>query len=87
MVVFSSGTTGLPKGVCLSQYNLVANILQFATIEERNFHGWGEPGNVTNRHLGALPFFHIYVSNPNQPSRAPALASPHTKYNVFLSFT
>ena len=28
VIPFSSGTTGLPKGVMLTHYNLVANVLQ-----------------------------------------------------------
>ena len=48
---YSSGTTGLPKGVMLTHYNLVANILQTAAVQD-----FGEPDTI----LGLLPFFHIY---------------------------
>lgn len=48
---YSSGTTGLPKGVMLSHHNLVSNILQTSAVLEVN------PGDVV---LGVLPFFHIY---------------------------
>ncbi|TPN81095.1 4-coumarate--CoA ligase family protein [Mesorhizobium sp. CU2] len=48
---FSSGTTGLPKGVSLTHRNLVANIAQ---IETR----FGiTPHDIL---LAVLPFFHIY---------------------------
>ncbi len=48
---YSSGTTGLPKGVMLSHRNIVANIAQCCPIE-----GIKE-GEVT---VGILPFYHIY---------------------------
>ena len=48
---YSSGTTGLPKGVMLTHYNLVANICQMEHVLE---YGNDEAG------LAALPFFHIY---------------------------
>jgi acyl-CoA synthetase (AMP-forming)/AMP-acid ligase II len=48
---YSSGTTGLPKGVMLTHYNLVANLCQQASIE---------PIGETDTLLCILPLFHIY---------------------------
>ncbi len=48
---YSSGTTGLPKGVMLTHYNLVANVCQLEHVIK---YSEGELG------LAALPFFHIY---------------------------
>ncbi len=51
---YSSGTTGLPKGVRLSHRNLVVNVDQ--TIAAADFR----PGEVA---ASFLPFFHIYGMN------------------------
>ena len=48
---YSSGTTGLPKGVMLTHYNIVANIRQ-ALVP----HSTSEEDVI----IGVLPFFHIY---------------------------
>ncbi|MGH2807016.1 MAG: 4-coumarate--CoA ligase family protein [Actinomycetota bacterium] len=48
---YSSGTTGLPKGVMLTHGNLVANIAQ-----SLDAHGTNENDVI----IGVLPFFHIY---------------------------
>jgi acyl-CoA synthetase (AMP-forming)/AMP-acid ligase II len=48
---FSSGTTGLPKGVMLTNTNLIANLLQTAVAL---------PMNSRDVLLSVLPFFHIY---------------------------
>lgn len=48
---YSSGTTGLPKGVMLTHYNLVANLCQMEGLE---FFA----GNDTI--VSVLPMFHIY---------------------------
>jgi long-chain acyl-CoA synthetase len=51
---FSSGTTGLPKGVMLSHFNLVANVYQTLTP--------GEFGAISDADvlLCFLPLYHIY---------------------------
>jgi len=48
---YSSGTTGLPKGVMLTHYNVVANVCQINPALN---------GNGDEICLAVLPFFHIY---------------------------
>jgi 4-coumarate--CoA ligase len=58
-VNYSSGTTGLPKGVCVSHYNLIANTEQTIAMK---YHGMDHgPGNAPpERWLGFLPLYHAY---------------------------
>lgn len=51
---YSSGTTGMPKGVMLTHRNLVTNMCQCEAME--SFEGFVESDVV----YGVLPFFHIY---------------------------
>jgi long-chain acyl-CoA synthetase len=53
---YSSGTTGLPKGVMLSHRNLVANVYQF--LGRR-----ASPLNSNDNILCFLPLYHIYGLN------------------------
>jgi acyl-CoA synthetase (AMP-forming)/AMP-acid ligase II len=53
---YSSGTTGLPKGVMLSHYNLVANIYQLLGPDATEL-------NAGDNILCCLPLYHIYGLN------------------------
>jgi acyl-CoA synthetase (AMP-forming)/AMP-acid ligase II len=53
---YSSGTTGLPKGVMLSHYNLVANVYQLIAPH-------GTPFSAADTMLCFLPLYHIYGLN------------------------
>jgi 4-coumarate--CoA ligase len=53
-LAYSSGTTGLPKGVMLSHRNIVSDVLLINGAVGK----WYASG--TDKFLGTLPFFHIY---------------------------
>jgi acyl-CoA synthetase (AMP-forming)/AMP-acid ligase II len=72
---YSSGTTGLPKGVMLSHSNLVSNLCQIQAAYRI------EPGE---RLIGVLPFFHIYgmVVIMNQGLRAGATVVTMPRFDL-----
>ncbi len=53
---YSSGTTGLPKGVMLSHHNLLANVYQLIGPQ-------GSDLNSSDKILCSLPLYHIYGLN------------------------
>ncbi|KIW15603.1 hypothetical protein PV08_05651 [Exophiala spinifera] len=53
-LVYSSGTTGLPKGVMLSHRNVIADLLMIKSSMGK----WYSSGQ--DKILGVLPFYHIY---------------------------
>lgn len=59
-LVYSSGTTGHPKGVMLSHENIVSNILMLKAGEGGNISWDGGPDGKGDNVLAFLPFFHIY---------------------------
>jgi acyl-CoA synthetase (AMP-forming)/AMP-acid ligase II len=77
---YSSGTTGLPKGVMLSHRNLVANLAQL------------EHHLVTDAHdevvIACLPFFHIYglqvVMNDGLQRGTTLVTMPRFDFGQFL---
>jgi 4-coumarate--CoA ligase len=58
-LVYSSGTTGKPKGVMLTHSNIVANIIQIS-YSETPLDWKGGPDSEGDKILAFLPFFHIY---------------------------
>src|SRR5271156_5128368 len=79
---YSSGTTGLPKGVMLSHFNLVANVYQFIGPHASEMSG----DDVA---LCFLPLYHIYglnvVLNPLLTLGATLLLMPRFNPTQLLS--
>jgi 4-coumarate--CoA ligase len=55
-ILYSSGTTGVSKGVVLTHRNLIAMVEQFVRFEASQY----EYSCTTNVFLAVLPMFHIY---------------------------
>lgn len=72
-LVYSSGTTGLPKGVMLSHANIIANVLQLA--HEGDMIACNTSAEISSRPtIAFLPQYHIYGN------QFPARPIPHPSY-------
>ena len=60
-LAYSSGTTGLPKGVMLSHRNIIADVLAVKSCVGENYN-W-----KNDKILAVLPFFHIYGRSSSTP--------------------
>ncbi len=78
---YSSGTTGLPKGVELTHRNLIANICQVSGVEPPDF-------GADDVSVGVLPFYHIYgmtvVMNWHIRAGATVVTVPKFELEPFL---
>ena len=79
-IPYSSGTTGLAKGVMLTHRNLVANVLQTAA---------GQRISEEDRIIAVMPFFHIYgmvvVMSHGLREGATLVTSPRFELEGFLA--
>ena len=54
---YASGTTGLPKGVCISHYNLIANVEQAQYMRNTDYLTEDRP---PERWVSFLPLYHAF---------------------------
>lgn len=59
-LVYSSGTTGLPKAVMLTHENIVSNALMVQATEKDHLSPTGGGNGEGDKVISILPFFHIY---------------------------
>jgi len=80
VIPYSSGTTGLPKGVMLTHRNLIANCLQINDVFQI-----GDDDVL----IGVLPFFHIYgqtvIMNLGIRNGATVVTMPRFDLDEFLA--
>ncbi|KAF3764411.1 4-coumarate-CoA ligase 2 [Cryphonectria parasitica EP155] len=57
---FSSGTTGLPKGVCISHANLIANAAQTIFMLHAEQRPSRDVSRTPDRYVGMLPLYHAF---------------------------
>ena len=79
---YSSGTTGIPKGVMLTHHNIISNIIQ---VEEAQDFIKISPDETV---IGILPFFHIYgmvvIMNMTLVTGAKIVTMPRFDLEQFL---
>ena len=59
-LVYSSGTTGLPKGVMMTHENMVCNVQQLKVAESAELDWKGGPDGQGDKIMAFLPFYHVY---------------------------
>ena len=65
---YSSGTTGLPKGVCVSHHNLIANNEQTIFMRDQE-HSYNASSRPQERWIGFLPLYHAYGKSSRRCTR------------------
>ncbi|KAH6664580.1 hypothetical protein B0J14DRAFT_681684 [Halenospora varia] len=59
-LVYSSGTTGHPKGVKLSHMNMMMNLLQIQATEGGNLSPVGGHDGNGDKIMAVVPYYHVY---------------------------
>ncbi|KAK5117989.1 hypothetical protein LTR62_004033 [Meristemomyces frigidus] len=87
---YSSGTTGLPKGVCVSHHNLIANVAQTMNIRWPTLDLNSNQKIQGERWIGFLPLYHaygqLYVNLMATKTNVPVYVMKQFVYSDFLRY-